>query len=329
MLQKFSTVVVIAFVLLNIAGCKKAAEWEGTPVTGKRWKIDLLKYINNSYTSTFEAKLKLALSNNGFKEKRDYKIRIRSAQGEMSNLPQIVDAAVGDESDLMILFQAPTLYTALNKAPNSKKVFTLLQNPFVLGAGGSDAQHLPNLTGFYVVPPLAQLLEKIAECTPKIQTLGTLYMVGNEDSVDRKNELVKLAKERGMEVMEEGYNTQNDIMDSAAALLSKNPDAAVHLLDPAQDITFPALYKHARANKKPLFSVVYNMEKIGATIVCSTDREEIGLKFGEMVSRILKGEDPTHMPFENDIPLTKHFRVNETAAAEAKITLPASLIAEK
>lgn len=321
--------VVILGGLLSITGCKKTEDWEGTPVTGKRWKIDVLKYINNSYTLTFEDKLKLALSNSGFKEKRDYKIRIRSAQGEMSNLPQIVDAAVNDESDLLILFQAPTLYTALNKAPNSKKIFTLLQNPFVLGAGGSDTQHLPNLTGFYVVPPLAQLLEKIAECSPKIQSLGTLYMVGNEDSVDRKNELVKLAKERGMEVIEEGYNTQNDIMDSAAALLSKDPDAAVHLLDPAQDITFPALYKHARANKKPLFSVVYNMEKIGATIVCSTDREEIGLKFGEMVSRILKGEDPTKMPFENDIPLTKHFRVNSTAAAEARVTLPASLIAEK
>jgi ABC-type uncharacterized transport system substrate-binding protein len=68
------------------------------------------------------------------------------------------------------------------------------------------------------------------------------------------------------------------------------------------------------------------MEKIGATIVCSTDREEIGLKFGTMVARILKGEDPTKMPFENDIPLSKHFRVNRTAASEARITLPASVI---
>ena len=229
MLRKFLTMVVAAFALLSITSCKGTEEWEGTPVTGKRWKIDVLKYINNSYTSTFEDKLKLALSNSGFKEKRDYKIRIRSAQGDMSNLSTIVDAAVGDESDLLILFQAPTLYTALNKAPNAKKVFTLLQNPFVLGAGGSDTQHLPNLTGLYVVPPIAELLEKIVECSPKIQSLGTLYMIGNEDSIDRKNELIKLAKERGLEVLEEGYNTQNDIMDSAAALFSKNPDAAVHL----------------------------------------------------------------------------------------------------
>ena len=325
MLRKTFLLIFVACFFYGLAACKRAEEWEGTPVTGKRWKVDVLKYINNSYTNTFEEKLKVALSNNGFQEKRDYKIRIRSAQGEMSNLPSIVDAALNDESDLLILFQAPTLYTALSKAPNTKKVFTLLQNPFVLGAGGSDTQHLPNVTGMYVVPPLAQLLEKIAEVTPKIQRLGTLYMVGNEDSVDRKNELVKIAKERGMEVLEEGYNTQNDITESAAALFAKNPDAAIHLLDPAQDITFPALYKQARQSRKPLFSVVYNMEKIGATIVCSTDREEIGLQFGNMVSRILKAEDPTNMPFENDVALTKHFRVNQTAASEAGVTLPASL----
>jgi ABC-type uncharacterized transport system substrate-binding protein len=202
--------IVAALLLTNLYGCEKE-KWEGTPVTGKRWKIDVLKYINNSYTSTFEEQLRAALAKNGLQENRDYRIRIRSAQGEMSNLPMIVDAAIGDESDLLILFQAPTLYTALNKAPDTRKVFTLLQNPFVLGAGGSDSQHLPNLTGLYVVPPISELLEKIAEVSPKIQRLGTLYMVGNEDSVDRKNQLVRLAKERGMEVLEEGYNTQNDI----------------------------------------------------------------------------------------------------------------------
>lgn len=320
---------IFSLAIVCITGCTKTEKWEGNPVTGKRWRIDLLKYINNSYTSTFENQLKLALSNDGFKENRDYKLRIRSAQGEMSNLPSIVDAALDAESDLLILFQAPTLYTALQKAPDTKKVFTLLQNPFVLGAGGSDSQHVPNVTGFYVVPPISELLEKIAECSPPIKSVGTLYTIGNEDSIDRKNELVRLATQKGIQVVEEGYNTQSDILDSAMALFARNPDAVVHLLDPAQDITFPALYKYARQNRKPLFSVVFNMEKIGATIVCSTDREQIGLAFGNMVSQILKGKDPTSMPFENDIRLPKIFRVNQTAATEAKITLPQSLVAAR
>jgi ABC-type uncharacterized transport system substrate-binding protein len=328
-MKKKSWLFAVIGCLILAAACNREKEWEGEPVSGKRWKIDVLKYINNSYTSTFENQLKQALSNGGFKEKRDYKIRIRSAQGDMSNLPLIIDAAINDDSDLLVLFQAPTLYTAINKAPDVKKIFTLLQNPFVLGAGGSDSQHMPNLTGFYVVPPIRELLDQITQCSPPIKTLGTLYMVGNDDSVDRKNELIKLANEKGIEVFAEGYNTQNDIVDSAAALFNKKPDGAIHLLDPAQDVTFPALFQQSRSNKTPLFSVVYNMEKIGASIVASTDRDEIGLKFGEMVNRILKGEDPTNMPFENDVNLKKHFATNSVYAREAGLTLPTSLTAGK
>jgi len=325
MLTKYFMLILIAIGSLTAGACGSREKWDGEPVTGKRWKIDVLKYINNSYTSTFEDMLKVELSNNGLKENRDYKIRIRSAQGDMTNVTMIIDAAVNDDSDLLILFQAPILYTALNKAPKERKLFTLLQNPFILGAGGSDTQHLPNLTGLYVVPPIAELLQKITECSPTIKSLGTLYMIGNDDSVDRKDELIRLAKEKGIQIFEAAYSTQNEIMDAAAALSGKKPDAYIHLLDPEQEITFPALFKYSRQNKKPLFSVVYNMEKIGASMVCSTDRQEIGLKFGGMVSRVLKGEDPTTIPFQNDISLTKHFMINKSYAAEANLTLPASL----
>ncbi len=325
MIKTYFVLILIAIGSLTAGGCGGGEKWDGEPVTGKRWKIDVLKYINNSYTSTFEDMLRLSLSNNGLKENRDFKIRIRSAQGEMTNVTAIIDAALNDDSDLLVLFQAPILYTALNKAPNAKKLFTLLQNPFILGAGGSDTQHLPNLTGLYVVPPIEDLLQKIIECSPKISNLGTLYMIGNDDSVDRKNELTRIAKGKGIQIFERGYNTQNEIMDAAAALSDQKPDAYIHLLDPAQDITFPALYKYSRQDKRPLFSVVHNMDKIGASIVCSTDRQEIGLKFGEMVSRVLKGEDPSNIPFQNDISLTKHFMINKSAAAEANLILPASL----
>lgn len=209
------------------------------------------------------------------------------------------------------------------------KLFTLLQNPFILGAGGSDTDHLPNITGMYVVSPTDELLEKINECSPKIKKAGALFMVGNDDSIYRKDELVKSAKTKGIEIIAEGYTSQNDIIDAAAALFNSKPDALIHLFDPAQDVTFPALYKHASENRKPLFSVVYNMEKIGASIACSTDRDEIGLKFGEMVSRVLKGENISTMPFENDRELPKLFVVNKFAASDARLTLPASLTETK
>jgi len=318
--------VLVLSALFAILGCSKYSEFEGEPVTGKRWRIDLIKFMNNSYTQTFEFNLREMLTEAGLKEKRDYIIRYRSAQGDMTNLAMLIDAAVTDEADLMILFQSPVLYTAIKKAPNIQKIFTLLQNPFILGAGQSDNAHIANLTGMYIVPPIDELLQKISECEPKIKRLGTLYLIGNEDSIYRKDELIKSATKRNIEVVAEGYNSQNDVIDAANSLFSKNIDAAFHLQDPAQDITFPAMYNPAKNYRKPVFSVVYNMEKIGASVVCSTDRDEIGRKFGAMVARVLKGGSPTDMPFENDLELPKHFKTNPAAVKDARLILPLSLI---
>lgn len=289
------------------------------------FRIELLKYLENSYTRSFEGSLRKGLEEAGLAEGKDYVLRARSAQGDMTTLAMLVDSAENAGADLLVTFQSPTLYAAIQRAPETKKIFTLLQNPFVLGAGDSDANHLPNLTGFYLVPPYEELLDKIEECRPPIRTLGTIYDPSNEDSADRKAELERMAAERNIQVETMPYSAQNEIAMAAEALAGKKPGGILHLQDPAQDATFPALYKAASRRKVPVFSLVANMEKIGAAITCTTDREEIGGRFAQMVVRIAKGEDPTYMPFENDRELRKRFGYNRTVAIDAGMVLPESL----
>jgi ABC-type uncharacterized transport system substrate-binding protein len=69
------------------------------------------------------------------------------------------------------------------------------------------------------------------------------------------------------------------------------------------------------------------MEKIGAVIACSTDRDEIGSRFAQMVVRVVKGENPSTIPFENDRDLPKRIGYNTTVARDIGLTLPASLTA--
>ena len=289
------------------------------------FQIDLIKYLDNSYTQSFETALTDGLQAAGLAEGRDYRIRKRSAQGEMSNLTMIIDAAAGSGSDLLILFQSPTLYAAISRAPDAKKAFTLLQNPFILGAGKSDGDHVKNLTGVYMVPALPELLDAVSQCRPEIKRLGTVYFAGNDDSIFRKDELIRIAAGKGMTVSARPYASQNEIPAAADALLSDEPQALIHLQDPAQDETFPALARAAVRKRIPVFSVVHNMEKLGASIAYSTDRLEVGRKFAALVAAIIKGADPSTMPFENDLALPKKAAVNRAAAANAGIELPASV----
>ncbi|HPG29839.1 MAG TPA: ABC transporter substrate-binding protein [bacterium] len=321
--MKKSLVIINVFLMLFFTNCSKNNL--GEPITGKKWNIDLIKYLDNSYTQTFESNLYEAFRENGFKEGRDYEIRSRSAQSDISNLTLLVNAAVTDKVDLLITFQAQSLYAAINRAPNIPKIFTLLQNPFIMGAGQSDSNHIPNLTGFYIIPPVDLLLDAALKCEPKIKKAGTLFMIGDDDSVLRKEELIKAAASRNIEIAAEGYSSQLEISNAAASLIAKDVDSMIHLMDPSQDVTFPAMFDIAKRQKKPVLSVVHNMQKIGASIVYSTDRNEMGKKFAEMVIRIMKGENPSNMPFENDIALPKKIGVNVTAAKDANYFIPDSL----
>ncbi|OGV42239.1 MAG: hypothetical protein A2X46_15370 [Lentisphaerae bacterium GWF2_57_35] len=288
--------------------------------------IDLVKYIENSYTQSFEESLQEGLSAAGLVAGRDYRLKTRSAQGDMSTLSMLIDAAESSKTDLLITFQAPTLYTAIQRAPSVNKAFTLLQNPFILGAGQSDADHMARLTGMYLVPPFEELFGMMEECKPSIRTVGVIYDSGNDDSVYRKNELERFVNARGMQLATVPYTAQHEIATAAEALMASHPQAVMHLQDPAQDVTFPALFKNASRRKLPVFSVVFNMERIGAVIACSTDRKEIGDQFAQMVVRIVQGADPSLMPFENDRALRKRTGYNRTVAADIKLTLPDSLI---
>jgi putative ABC transport system permease protein len=288
--------------------------------------IDLVKYIDNSYTQTFEDSLREGLEAAGLVAGRDYRLKSRSAQGDMSTLTMLIDSAESDRTDLLITFQAPTLYTAIQRAPSVNKAFTLLQNPFILGAGKSDADHMPRLTGLYLVPPFEELFAWIEQCKPAIRTVGVIYDSGNEDSAYRRDELAKFLQARNMELISVPYTALHEITTAAEALVAMKPQAVMHLQDPAQDVTFPALFKNASRRKIPVFSVVYNTERIGAVITCSTDRKEIGDQFAQMVVRIVKGSDPSTMPFENDRALRKRTGYNRTVAADIKLTLPDSLI---
>lgn len=292
------------------------------------FRIDLVKYLDNSYTSAFEDSLQKGLQSAGLVEGKDYHLRARSAQGDMATLGMLIDAASSSRADLLITFQAPTLYAAIQRAPDTRKMFTLLQNPFILGAGASDSSHLPNLAGVYMVTPFEELLDLIARCEPAIRKIGTIFDPGNDDSVFRKDELVRLAAERNIEVVSVPYTTQGEITLSCDALMAESPQAVIHMQDPAQDLTFPALFKSASSQKIPVFSLVFNMEKIGASIACSTDRTQIGDRFAGMVARVIKGEDPSAMPFESDRDLKKRYGWNQTAAQSAKIKLPVERLRE-
>src|SRR5262249_49159250 len=89
-----------------------------------------------------------------------------NAQGDMGTVNSLIDAAITEGADLLITLSTPTLQAALQRARNLPIVFTYVASGVAAGAGRTDEDHLPNVTGVYLGAAYGELLALIREAFP-------------------------------------------------------------------------------------------------------------------------------------------------------------------
>src|SRR5262249_53720807 len=156
---------------------------------------------------------------------RDLEFRVRNAQGDMAALSTMIDAAVSDQSDLLVVSSTPTLQAALRRAGNHNVVFSLVANPVIAGAGRNNQDHAPNVTGAYIPAPHLEGLTALRQCLPNARRIGSLFVPAEVNSVFYKDELLKAATGLGLEVDLVAVSNSSEIPDAAIALCSRNLDA--------------------------------------------------------------------------------------------------------
>ena len=166
---------------------------------------------------------------------------ICAAQGSMANLAMIIDAAKSDRADVLVTFQPQTLYAAIQRAPEIKKVFSIMVEPFMAGAGETDARHRPNLTGFYYSPNYPKLLAAAKACQPGLQRIGTLYAVGDREAELGLAKLRQAAEAENLTLVAQAYTGQLEIPEAAKVLSSKNVDAILIAPNPYRRLGFRTL----------------------------------------------------------------------------------------
>jgi hypothetical protein len=80
----------------------------GAPLA-RRWKLDLLRYITAVDVEEAEHGIRQGLADSGLVEGRDFEMKVRSAEGDMPTLGTLVDAAMGEGTDMILTLSTPTL----------------------------------------------------------------------------------------------------------------------------------------------------------------------------------------------------------------------------
>jgi ABC-type uncharacterized transport system substrate-binding protein len=194
----------------------------------------------------------------------------------------------------------------------------------VAGAGKSDTDHLPFVTGAYINAPHEEGLEALRQCIPGVKRIGTLFVPAEVNSVYYKEELVKAATRMGIEVEAVGVSSSGEVADAALALCGRQVDVVCQISDNLTGGSFASIAQAAKRARLPLMGFASGQARTGAFMTVSRDFIDGGAASAEMAARVLRGESPAAIPFVLVQKLRYFF--NPAAAAQTGVVIPADLI---
>jgi ABC-type uncharacterized transport system substrate-binding protein len=315
-----------ATVVLDETGTheKQPPATTGSERLAKTWRIDLVQYVSVLDVEEAEDGVKAGFRESGLVEGRDYVTTTRNAQGDMAAVNSLVDAALAERSDLLITFSTPTLQVALQRARGIPIVFNYLASPVAAGAGRSDADHLPNVTGVYLNGAYDEMLAMIRRCRPHARRLGTLFVPSEVNSVFHQDKLDAAARKAGFELVSVPANTSPEVADAALALVSRGIDAICQIPGNLTASAFANIAQVARRARVPIFAFQSSQAHAGAALVLARDYRDGGRMAALLAARIMRGERPATMPFQQ---VTKtRMLVNLQAAREANLRIPQAIV---
>lgn len=247
-----------------------------------------------------EDAIKLGLRESDLEEGRDYELKISSAQGDLATLPSLIDAAMDAKAKVIVALQDATLQAAVQRAKSLPIVFNLLSDPFAAGAGTSDSNHLPNVTGVYSPgfgdPEQTRRVTLIRRIVPNAKQIGVLFSPEEALSVIFKDRMAKAAGQAGLRVTAVPVGSTGEVGEATRTLCSRKVDA-IEFFGNAAHAGFASLIKTANECKIPVFSPAPFEVMEGAVASFFPDFQEGGVEAGKMVARVLRGESPASIPF--------------------------------
>jgi ABC-type uncharacterized transport system substrate-binding protein len=266
------------------------------PLTRKA-KIELIEYLETPNVEINREGVLAGLEKAGLKRGRDFELRIRNASGDMATLNTIVDASVADGADVLITAATPALQAAIRRANGRPVVFSLVANPMLAGAGKSETDHLPFVTGAYIPAPHEEGLKALRQCLPNVKRIGTLFVPAEVNSVYYKEDLVKVGSRMGIEVEALGVSSSSEVADAALALCGRNIDAVCQISDNLTGASFASIVQAAKRARLPMVGFASGQAKGGALMTVSRDFYDGGVASAEIAARVLRGESAARIPF--------------------------------
>ncbi len=290
----------------------------------KLYSVGIVELIANPVAEEVLAGVLQSFKDAGYEDGKNISIEITNAHGDFPTVSTIVQKYKYGHKDMIIPTSTPCLQAALNSQFSGPIIFCSVANPVLAGAGNSETDHIPNVTGVPTASPFQQTIETIQQVFPNAKKIGTLYVPAEVNSEYYMNRAKEEAEKVGLEYVAVPIAASNEIMDAAKALVAKNVDVIYQISDNLCAAGFDTEVRVANENKIPLVANQIKQAKAGACLAVGWDFFDVGYKGGEIAVRVMKGENPAEIPFQKMEEVV--MAVNTSAAKIQGVSIPQSIV---
>ena len=292
-------------------------------------KVYLIGSLNTggpvSDESPFGAALVRGLVRRGYAPEKNLRFVRRGADMSLDRMPRLVDELVNSKVDVIVAFGYLSALTAKQRTTLPVVSFTA-GDPVGTGLVDSLARPGGNVTGISdvsaeITPKRMELLKEMA---PGLRRVAVLWNAADLGMTLRYRAAEAGAKAMGIAVQPLGVREPDEFDQAFAAMNSDMPDAILMVSDVLTNLNRRRVFEFAAAHRLPAIYENDLYVRDGGLMSYGPDLSESLDRVAALVDRILKGEKPADLPFEQ--PTLFRFVVNMKTAEAIGLTVPQSLL---
>ncbi|MCX6985007.1 MAG: ABC transporter substrate-binding protein [Lentisphaerae bacterium] len=264
---------------------------------GRPFRISMVNLVQNPPLEAAEAGVLRGLRESGLNENEDFTLKRYNAQGEIAQIPAILDSAVADSPDLIITVTTPVLIAAANRIKDIPVVFTVASDPVAVGLFKMENRPA-NIAGVHDDPQMDKLLDMARRHNLAIASVGIIYDPAQPNSLISVDRLRKACLERKLTLCEATASTVSELPAAAQAVIQRGAGAIMLSADNLVCTGFPAIHETAQRAGVPIYVTETDLIKQGADGAIGDNYEEWGAQSGRMSAKVLSGVPTKELPIE-------------------------------
>jgi putative ABC transport system substrate-binding protein len=261
------------------------------------------------------------LKASGFERGKNLEVRITSAQGEMINIPAILQNHDNSDVDLIMTITTPCLAGACNRVKHKPVVFTCVTDPIAAGAGKTHADHLPFVTGVGSFPPVSRILDMMQKLVPGLHAVGTMYNPAEANSVKELTVAHEVFGKRGVRLEEVAISGSNEVLQAVQILSGRDIQAVWVPGDNTAIEGYEGAVKGAKDARLPLITDECSALDRGGVACLGISLSSAGVASGKLAARVLRGENPKDLPLGE--VAVEEMAIRGRVVQELGLTIPA------